>query len=97
VGAQVPYWIMEVFEWLSDPRRRRSALRLILQSVRAGWLEAPEHAQRRADLLDALAELRAERSLSERELKTLQAIAKAIRQAGWHRRGSGRNDDSVRR
>jgi hypothetical protein len=47
------------FDWLADPKHRRSALRSVHTAVRRGWLDGPgpELAARRQALYDALAAL----------------------------------------
>ena len=47
----------EAFDWLHDPQLRHGGLRMIQTAVRRGWLDGPEHAERRADLVEALVEL----------------------------------------
>lgn len=55
------------FQWLEDPAHRRSALVLIRRSINAGWLDGPEHAGRRAALVEALARLAGSEAIGDRE------------------------------
>jgi hypothetical protein len=60
------------FDWLTeDAQRRRGGLRLIRQAVRRGWLDGPEHAGRRALLMEALGRLVEDRSLPPRHVVAL--------------------------
>jgi hypothetical protein len=47
----------ELFDWLDDAPPRHGGLRMIQTAIARGWLEGPEHADRRARLVDALARL----------------------------------------
>jgi hypothetical protein len=45
------------FDWLMIRKGRRGALKMIRQAVRHGWLDGPEHAERRRQLIAALGHL----------------------------------------
>jgi hypothetical protein len=47
----------EPFDWLDDPQLRHGGLRMIQTAIARGWLEGPEHAERRARLIDSLVKL----------------------------------------
>lgn len=55
------------FEWLKNPRGRRSALATIHQAVRRGWLAGSEMVERRSALVAALVELERDPTLRPRE------------------------------
>ncbi len=47
----------EPFDWLDDFQLRHGGLRMIQTAIARGWLEGPEHAEKRAKLVDALVKL----------------------------------------
>lgn len=55
------------FDWLKNPRGRRSALATVHTAVRRGWLAGPEHAERRGALVAVLVELERDPALRPRE------------------------------
>ena len=66
------------FEWLKNPRGRRSALANVHTAVRRGWLAGDEVADRRAALVDALFELDADPTLRPRERIRILRIVLAM-------------------
>jgi hypothetical protein len=55
------------FDWLRNTHLRRSGLRDVEAAVRAGRLDGPEHADRRAELVAALVVLARDPDLRPRE------------------------------
>jgi hypothetical protein len=56
-GPTDPPGPREPFDWLDDAQLRHGGLRMVQTTIARGWLERPEHADRRARLVDALARL----------------------------------------
>lgn len=69
---------MDSFEWLKEPRGRRSALATIHKAVRAGWMDGPEMAGRRAALVDALVGLMDDPTVRPREAFRIVRIFAAM-------------------
>lgn len=70
------------FEWLSDPKHRRSALVQIRRSIREGWLAGTQFADRRAALCQALGELVDSGTLVASELLTITQCLQAMEASG---------------
>jgi hypothetical protein len=72
---------MEPFEWLSfDRRHRRRSLIDCRMAIRNGQLDGPQHAERRQQLIAALARLADEPGLSPREGVQLALV---YAEMGW--------------
>jgi hypothetical protein len=68
----------EPFDWLADPETRRGGFRRIHSAVARGWLDGPRWAQRRADLVHALARLIADPATTPREVIQIGRIFAAM-------------------
>jgi hypothetical protein len=57
----------ERFDWLDDIQLRHGELRMIQTAIARGWLEGPEHAGKRARLVDALVKLAEDPTSTDRD------------------------------
>ena len=67
------------FDWMTAYQGRRGTLQLVRQAIREGWLDGPEHAEHRKQLVAALDRL----PLARLEDREAIGVCKAYLEMRW--------------